>query len=188
MSKQYICDDCKKEFNKKLIDIDNNIDDITIKELGEIMIFLPKTKHNTNIGIKSGWNKFYVHNGEKLYYDNYEIDDLSLIICYRGYESVHIDQYFTIGKNVPAVMQIKKDIDYVLLKYIYYYLLYNTKIIVTKSGLMNNEQLCKVKIPIPNLEIQKQIIRYYSNSKKEIERIIDEFKSKINSYMDLVIT
>jgi hypothetical protein len=66
-------------------------------------------------------------------------------------------------------MQLKKDINFVLLKYIYYKLFYNNEILINKKNgiIMNKEQMSKVKICIPSLEFQKQIIRYYENKKKK---------------------
>lgn len=171
-----------------LIDTDNNYSDgVNVKELGEITIFLPTTKHYTKIGKEDGIYRFYnsSQNGKKLYLDTYEINDLSLIIGNGGNANVHIDEKFTASKHV-TVVQIKKDVNYILIKYIYYYLYHNLHIFENKingvgCGWMNKEQMRKVKIPVPNLEIQKQIIGFYENSKKEIEKLENEIKLKKNA-------
>ena len=171
-----------------LIDTDNNYSDgVNVKELGEITIFLPTTKHYTNIGKEDGKYRFYnsSQNGKKLYLDTYEINDLSLIIGNGGNANVHIDEKFTASKHV-TVVQIKKDVNYILIKYIYYYLYHNLQIFENKingvgCGWMNKEQMRKVKIPVPNLEIQKQIIGFYENSKKEIEKLENEINFKKNA-------
>lgn len=168
-----------------LIDTDNNYSDgVNVKELGEITIFLPTTKHYTNIGKEDGIYRFYnsSQNGKKLYLDTYEINDLSLIIGNGGNANVHIDEKFTASKHV-TVVKIKKDVNYILIKYIYYYLYHNLQIFENKingvgCGWMNKEQMRKVKIPVPNLEIQQQIIGFYENSKKEIEKLENEINLK----------
>ena len=170
-----------------LIDSDNNYnDEIKIKELGEITVFLPTTKHYTNIGKEEGNYRFYnsSQNGKKLYLYTYEINELSLIIGNGGNANVHIDEKFTASKHV-TVVQINKNINNILIKYIYYYLYHNLEIFENKingvgCGWMNKEQMRKVKIPIPNLEIQKQIIEFYENSNKEIEKLENEIKFKKN--------
>lgn len=181
------------------IDINNNINKLNelnnyklkivkynptteIKTLGEICEFLPKIKKlKAKDGLKNGLYKFYTSSQTKiLYIDECEYSEYFIIIGRGGNASIHYDINFSISHDdVYVIKNIDKNINQ---KYLYYYL-YNNKDILEKgfTGIgikhISKTNLNNIKIPIPSLEVQKEIVEYCDNN---IE-IINNLKKTIEN-------
>ena len=97
-----------------------------------------------------------------MYLDKYEVEQESIIIGNGGSICVHIDSKFTPSKHV-TICQIK-DSKVVDIKYLYHFLLSNVDILQNLSAgstikWLNNTSISNVDIPIPNLNIQKNIVK-----------------------------
>jgi type I restriction enzyme S subunit len=82
-----------------------------------------------------------------------------------------------------------KNEDYCLTNYIYYFLLNNIEVLQRKFkgvGLkhISKENVKNIKIPIPPIEKQKEIIKYFEDVEKrkmELERKIEQLKQEIEN-------
>lgn len=137
--------------------------DVEYKKLNDICIFLPTTKHTSSKGNDTGKYRFYNSSQtNKLYLDTYEVNKDSIIIGNGGRISVHYDTQFTPSKHV-TVCQVKNN-EIHESKYIYYYLLTNVaKLESLGAGStilwLNKTNIGNFEIPIPPINIQKQIIQ-----------------------------
>ena len=159
--------------------------DVEEKSLGDLFSMLPTTKHYSSIGLKEGKYHFYVSSQEcNLYLNNYEVEELSLIIGNGGNANVHIDKQFTPSKHV-TVCQIKND--NVNIFYIYKYLKFNIHLLeknFSGSGLkwINKQKINNIILPIPTPEIQEQCIKLY----EEKEAKLQEYDDKIQKEKDYI--
>lgn len=162
--------------------------DVPMVSLGEICDMLPTTKHYSSIGNKNGAYKFYVSSQESnLYLDTYEVEQKSIIIGNGGQANIHIDSKFTPSKHV-TVCQLKTD--KLNIEFCYLYLKYNIHLLNQKfsgSGLkwINKEKISKIKIPLPSLEVQQQIVDELSQIETSIETIelrISQMKFEKDQY------
>lgn len=152
---------------------ETRIKGIVYKKLGEVCKFLPTTRTVSALGRKTGMYRFYNSSQEdRLYLDTYEVDCPSLIIGNGGNLCVHYDVKFTPSKHVTVAQLINTAYDSsginpsddVDLKYVYYFLLTELPALRALSQgttikWLNRTNLSKVEIPIPSLDIQRQLIR-----------------------------
>ena len=147
--------------NKYNISKEENIEGIEYKKLSDICNFLSTTKHNTTIGKPVGKYRFYNSSQEdRLYIDICEINKESIIIGNGGSICVHYDTNFTASKHV-TIAQVNNN-NY-LTKYVYYYLLINRHLLIEQSAgstiaWLNKTNMGNIKIPIPQLSLQEQIV------------------------------
>ena len=140
---------------------EEKLDGIEYKKLGEICEFLPTTKHNTSIGQSTGKYRYYNSSqNDRLYLETCEINKESIIIGNGGSICVHYDTKFTASKHVTVAQVI---IENCLTKYIYYYLLLNRYLLTDQSAgstitWLNKTNMGSIKIPIPPLSSQEQIV------------------------------
>ena len=140
---------------------EEKLDGIEYKKLGEICEFLPTTKHNTSIGQSTGKYRYYNSSqNDRLYLETCEINKESIIIGNGGSICVHYDTKFTASKHVTIAQVI---IENCLTKYIYYYLLLNRYLLTDQSAgstitWLNKTNMGSIKIPIPPLSNQEQIV------------------------------
>ncbi len=159
-----------------------------MKTLGELCAMLPTTKHCTNIGLTEGNYRFYNSSeNDKLYLNNYEIEDECVIVGNGGNININIDNKFTASKHV-TVLKLDKNI--VLTKYVYYYLISNKNLLeeISKGATIkwiNKENLSNIQIPVPSLEVQEEIIKdceVIEESKKLSLQQIENIKKIIEIY------
>ena len=133
---------------------------------------------------------YYSSNGINGYIDEYLYDGEYLITAQDGSIGAH---HYVNGKFYPSnhvwIMQsINKS---VITKYIYYYLqTVDLKQYVTGSVIpkITKDNLGKIKIPIPPLEVQNAIVErldLLSENIKTMEKNIEEFENIRNAYMDI---
>jgi type I restriction enzyme S subunit len=153
--------------NKYIESVVKKIEGIEYKKLGDMCEFLPTTKHTSSIGKDVGLYRFYNSSQDnKLYLDTYEISNKSIIIGNGGNFCIHLDNNFTASKHVSVLQVI--NISLYNISYIYYYLLKNIEILKEKSAgatisWLNRTNISDIEIPIPSLDIQKQIVEILDN-------------------------
>ena len=170
-----------------------NFDNIEVKTLGEVCdIDINVKKHKTNFGKELGKYKF--HTGgvrTELYVNNYDIEDLHIIqnrTNGSGKCNLFIDKKFSAAKQTV----LYKCDNEISTKYIFYYLKKN--IIILEKGFIgaNHKNISKdyisnIKIPIPPLEIQKDIVEQldfiYEQCIVESENKIQQLKKLNEMYL-----
>jgi len=163
-------------------------------KLNELTKFLSTTKHTSSIGNLTGKYRFYNSSQtDKLFLDEYEIDNESIIIGNGGSICVHYDTKFTPSKHV-TVCQLN-DNHNVSLKYIYYYLLTNINILKNLSAgstiaWLNKTNLGNVDIPVPPIEVQNLIVKEldsYYKIKESNQNILDELEVQRKGKFELLL-
>jgi type I restriction-modification system DNA methylase subunit/restriction endonuclease S subunit len=135
---------------------------VTVKKLGEICVFLPKSKKHASYGKTQGKYMFFTSSQicDK-YCDEYDYEDECLIIGTGGTANIKCSDLFSCSTD-NFVIKLKTEY---LTKYIYYYLLTNIDILqkgFVGVGLqhISKEFVANVDIPMPSLEHQQEIVRY----------------------------
>lgn len=182
---------CQFIISKKEETINYN-KDIEIKTLEEVCEFLPKSKKQASYGNKEGEYPFYTSSQScNKYCDEYDYEDECLIIGTGGTANIKYSSKFCCSTD-NIIIKINTG---QLVKYIYYYLSSNIEIL--QKGFLgvgiqhiSKEYISNIKIPIPSLEQQKEIVEYLdiiikniksSNDKiKEIQKFNEEYL-KLNS-------
>jgi type I restriction-modification system DNA methylase subunit/restriction endonuclease S subunit len=135
---------------------------IVVKKLGEICTFLPKSKRQASYGEKQGKYPFFTSSQTcNKYCDKYDYEDECLIIGTGGNANIKYSSNFSCSTD-NFVIKINTG---QLLKYIYYYLSINIELLqkgFIGSGLqhISKEYFNNIKIPIPSLERQQEIVKY----------------------------
>lgn len=172
--------------------IEINYNDAVKMKLGDICDFLSTTKYKSSMGKTTGKYRFYNSSqDDKLYLDTFDIDIESIIIGNGGNLCIHYDTKFTASKHV-TVCQLKEKKKF-MLKYIYYYILLNKKILTDLSegtGIewLNKTNLRNVEIPIPSIEIQKIIadkLDILTENNKTNIKMIEELRSIMKTYVNM---
>lgn len=184
-----------KKLNENYLKITlNNNKKIEIKTLDEICDFCSKVlKLKSSDGLINGKYRFYSSSQTKeMYYNKFEFKDYHLILGRGGNPSIHYDKEFCISHDDVYVIKNKVNIN---LKYIYYYLYNNINIIQEHFNgstikHISKESIKTIKIPIPSLEKQKEIIEYLdfnnnliNNLNKEIENNKNQAKIFFDSFL-----
>jgi len=158
-------------------------DGIVIKTLGEVCEFLPKSKRQASYGEKKGIYPFFTSSlNLKSYVDIVDYCEESLIIGTGGKANIkHCCKFSCSTDNFVIKINLN-----ILAKYIYYYLFNNIDILqngFNGVGLqhISKEYIKSIKIPIPSLEKQEEIVKYldfiYEKAIKSSEEKIKELKT-----------
>ena len=149
---------------------------VVAKTLGEVCKFLPKSKRPASYGNKKGAYPFYTSSKKicSKYCDAYDYNDESLIIGDGGVANINYSIQFSASDHCYILQNKNNDI--LNLKYAYYYLYNNLEImgeLYTGIGLKNisKEDLEQLKIPIPSLERQQEIVEECEQITKSIDTI-----------------
>jgi len=166
-------------------------EDCEEKSIIELTKMLPNGKHNTSFGKNIGKYKFYnSSNEEKLYCDQYEIEDESVIIGFKGNINIHLGKQFTSSQHM-YVIQINhktKQLFGNIIKYLYY-LLKNNKTLFTDRmhgstiKHITKNDLNDIKISLPK---NKQLIQDLEPTFSRIETLQDEVKAAENLYKTFI--
>jgi type I restriction-modification system DNA methylase subunit len=158
-------------------------DGVVVKTLGEVCKFLPKSKRNAKYGEKQGLYPFYTSSQIcNKYCNEFDYDDECLIIGTGGNANIKQSSKFSCSTD-NFVIKINNQC---LTKYIYYYLFINIGILqkgFIGVGLqhISKEYLNNIKIPIPPLEKQQEIVKYldfiYEKANKTSQEKIKELKT-----------
>ena len=167
-----------QELNKYSLNNQKTFGENIIKSLGDICIFLPKSKRHASYGIKQGKYLFYTSSQFcNKYCDMYDYEDECLIIGTGGKANIKYNNMFSCSID-NFIIKINSEH---LVKYIYYYLLTNIKILqkgFIGVGLqhISKAYLRNIKIPIPSIEQQQKIIKYCESN----DLLIKQLKDNIN--------
>lgn len=169
---EYIKDENEEEYEEGIV----------VKTLGEVCNFLPKSKRKAAYGKTEGLYPFYTSSQKcNKYCDIYDYEEECLIIGTGGNANIKYDNKFSCSTD-NFVIKITSDLS---IKYIYYYLSINIKILqkgFIGIGLqhISKEYVKNIKIPIPSMERQEEIVKYldfiYEKSIKTSNEKIAELK------------
>ena len=159
-------------------------DGVVLKTLGEVCKFLPKSKRNAKYGNKEGLYPFFKSSTKvDSYVDDPDYEEESLIIGDGGEPNVNYGIKFSTS-NHCYILQNKNKL-LLNLKYCYYYLYHNLdmmKQLYTGVAIKNisKTNIEGIKIPIPSLEHQQEIVKYldfiYEKANKTSNEKIAELK------------
>jgi type I restriction-modification system DNA methylase subunit/restriction endonuclease S subunit len=162
-------------------------DGVVVKTLGEVCKFLPKSKRQASYGEKNGEYPFYTSSQTcSKYCDEYDYEDECLIIGTGGNANIKYSSKFSCSTD-NFVIKINPG---QLVKYIYYYLSINIEVLqkgFVGVGLqhISKEYISNIKIPIPSLERQQEIVKYldfiYEKANKTSNEKIAELK-QLNAF------
>jgi len=155
-------------------------DDVVVKTLEEVCKILPKSKRPASYGKKTGDYPFYTSSKKTFitkYCDTYDYNEESLIIGDGGAANINYDTQFSASDHCYILQN--KDKDILNLEYVYYYLHYNLEILkefFRGLGLKNitKKNVENIKIPIPSLARQQEIVVECKHKTKEHKRKMEE--------------
>ena len=162
---------------------------VIVKTLGEVCKFLPKSKKQASYGGKNGQYPFYTSSQIcSKYCDEYDYEEESLIIGDGGEPNINYGIKFSTSDHCYILQNKNKLL--LNLKYAYYYLYHNLdimKLLYTGIAIKNisKTNIELIKIPIPSLERQQEIVNYldfiYEKANKTSNEKIAELK-QLNEY------
>lgn len=187
-----------KQLNEFCLNNQKMFGDNVVKMLGEVCdIDKGVKKHETEYGKSSGKYKFHT-GGVKtdLYVDEYDIQELYIIqnrTNGSGKCNLFLDKYFSLAKQ--TMVYISKNNNQNTTKYIYYYLYSNISIL--EKGFVganhkniSHEYLQNIKIPIPSLQRQQEIVAYCEANDALIQKLemeIENNKSQAQKFIDGIV-
>ena len=176
---------------------------MTEKTLEDVCNILPRSKRNTKYGNKKGKYPFFK---SSMIIDSFvDIPDYegeSIIIGDTGSPNINYGYEFSASDNCYILQNKNKSI--LNLKYAYYYLYNRLDIMknlykgIEGSSGSNTSEIIKhiskasikgIKIPIPSLEKQNEIVVYcenYENISKQLEIEIENNKKHIKQYINII--
>lgn len=165
---------------------------VIIKTLGEIASFLPKSKKQASFGLQEGLYPFYTSSQScTKYCQSYDYEDECLIIGTGGYANIKYSKQFSCSTDNFIIKIIGEH----LIKYIYYYLSMNIEIL--QKGFkgvgikhISKDYIRNIKIPIPPIEKQNEIVKYLENNNnliKQLEKQIEYNKEQAKLFMANII-
>jgi len=157
---------------------------VVVKTLGEVCKFLPKSKRNAKYGNKEGLYPFFKSSIKvNSYVDEPDYEDESLIIGDGGEPNINYGIKFSASDHCYILQNKNKLL--LNIKYAYYYLYHNLdmmKQLYTGVAIKNisKTNIEGIKIPIPSLERQQEIVKYldfiYEKANKTSNEKIAELK------------
>ena len=157
---------------------------VVVKTLGEICKFLSKSKRNAKYGNKEGLYPFFKSSIKvDSYVDEPDYEEESLIIGDGGEPNINYGVKFSTSDHCYILQNKNKLL--LNLKYSYYYLYHNLdmmKQLYTGVAIKNisKTNIEGIKIPIPSLERQQEIVKYldfiYEKANKTSNEKIAELK------------
>ena len=181
-----------KQLNEFCLNNQKIFGENVVKELAEVCVFLPKSKRQASYGKKDGEYPFYTSSQTcSKYCDEYDYEDECLIIGTGGTANIKYSRQFSCSTdNFIIKMNTGQSI-----KYIYYYLLINIEIL--QKGFVgvgiqhiSKEYISNIKIPIPSLEKQLEIVKYceYNDALiKQLEKEDDNNKRLTKQFITGIV-
>ena len=174
----------KDEINE--LKYNNNI---IIKKLNELFIFLPKSKRCASYGKKEGMYPFFKSSMKiNSYVDVPDYNEESLIIGTGGTANIKYSKKFSCSTDNFIITIKEKQ----LIKYIYYYLLNNIEIL--QKGFIGSaikhiskEYICNIKIPIPLIKRQKEIVDYCEYNNTLNQRLLKDIENNKKQSQQFII-
>jgi len=163
---------------------DSEEEGVIVKRLGEVCKFLPKSKRNAKYGNKEGLYPFFKSSIKvDSYVDEPDYEEESLIIGDGGEANINYGIKFSTSDHCYILQNKNKLL--LILKYAYYYLYHNLDVMKLLYAGVAIKNISKtniegIKIPIPSLERQKEIVKYldfiYEKANKTSNEKIAELK------------
>ena len=180
--------------NKYKVSLENRIDGIEYKKLGDICEIKPKGQRNSKEGLESGKYPLYFCSILKhLYLNEYDFEDEGIMINNTN-GSGKCRLFYCNGKYsvCQSVLRFASNDTNISTRYIYYYLSKLTHIIKTFYKGTNQKQLdkfsfLKLEIPIPSLEVQNAIVEQLdviNENNSTCQKQIVEFKKIMKYYVE----
>ncbi len=172
--------------------------EITVKSLGELCFIIKGEKKRSKDGKENGlYPLYYCSILGNLYLDTYDYTDEGIIINKTNGSGKAMVYYGSNKYNVgETTIHFKSNNNKLLTKYIYYYLLHNIDLLqkyykgANQKSIVEND-LFNIKIPIPSLERQKEIVKYldfiYEKAIKSSNDKITELKEYNEMYLKNVL-
>ena len=171
------------EYLKNETEKEDNKSDPFTKTIGEVCTIIKGSKKNSKDGKKEGlYPLYYCSILGNLYLDTYNYTGEGIIInktngsgkamVYYGYDKYNVGE---------TTIHFKSKDDNVETKYIYYYLSHNIPLIQKYFKGANQksiveEDLFKIRIPIPSLDNQREIINYCESKEATIKKLEEDIK------------
>lgn len=170
---------------------------IVVKTLGEICEIIKGKKRNSKEGKEIGlYPLYYCSILGNLYLDTYDYTGEGIIINKTNGSGKAMVYYGENKYNVgQTTLHFKSKTNSVNTKYIYYYLLYHIPIIEQYFKGANQKSivaadLFNIKIPIPSIERQREIVEYCEYNdlvNKQLEKEIENNKKQAEEFIIRVI-
>jgi Type I restriction-modification system methyltransferase subunit len=157
-------------------------DGIEMKTLGEVCTFLPKSKRPASYGSEQGSYPFFKSSMKISSYVNQpDYKEESLIIGDGGEPNINYGTNFSASDHCYILQNKASDV--VNLKYVYYHLFHNLNDmgrLYTGMAIKNisKTKISNMKIPVPSLERQREIVAYCDNNVVMIKQLEDEIEMK----------
>ena len=183
-----------KQLNEYCLSTQKIFGENIMKTLGEVCKFLPKSKRQASFGQLSGKYPFFKSSLNVSHYvDNPDYTEESLIIGDGGEPNINYGIKFSTSDHCYILQNKIKDC--IILKYVYYYYYNNLdmmKHLYTGVAIKNISKLNieSIKIPIPSLERQKEIVDYceFNDSLiKQLEKEIEQNKKQAKLFISGII-
>jgi restriction endonuclease S subunit len=165
--------------------------DAPMVSLGDVCEFLPKSKRQASYGNKEGLYPFFKSSSILNSYTNdADYNEASLIIGDGGQANINYSHKFSASDHCYILQN--NDKVKLLLEYLYYYLYFNIdkmNNLFSGSGIknMSKEKLRNLKIPLPSLEVQQQIVDELSTIESSIQTLetrIYQLKTEKEQYIN----
>lgn len=171
------------KYSKYVVKQYSNINyDIQYKSLKELCIQIKGKKYNVSDGLDSGEYPLICSSitGQVKYLNSYDYEGPYIIISRCGSANIHLYEKF----NVSDMYVFNTDDTQILLKYLYYYLKSNTKMIneYFHGATLKNitlEDLLSIQVPVPSLEIQQLLIAKYEKNREQLTARIEYYQNHI---------
>jgi len=170
-----------KQLNEFCLNNQKIFGDNEVRTLGEVCKFLPKSKRQASYGNKEGLYPFFKSSNKiNSYVDEPDYEEESLIIGDGGEPNINYGINFSTSDHCYILQNKNKLL--LNLKYVYYYL-YNNLDIMKKLYIgaaiknISKINISKIKIPIPSLERQQEIVEYCENNDNLIKQLEKEIKN-----------
>jgi len=167
---------------------------VVVKTLGEVCKFLPKSKRNAKYGNKEGLYPFFKSSIKvDSYVDEPDYEEESLIIGDGGEPNINYGVKFSTSDHCYILQNKNKLL--LNIKYGYYYLYHNLDMmsqLYTGVAIKNisKTNITNIKIPIPSLERQKEIVDYceYNDTLiKQLEKEIENNKKQAQQFITGIV-
>jgi restriction endonuclease S subunit len=165
---------------------------MTEKTIEDICNILPRSRRNSKYGSKQGAYPFFKGTMTvDSFIDSPDYECESLIIGDAGVPNINYGYQFS-ASNICYILQ-NKNKSLLNLKYVYYYLYNNLDIMTNLYTSENNDikhisktSIKNIKITIPSIEKQNEIVKYCENNDNNIkilEKEIENNKERMLQYM-----
>jgi type I restriction enzyme M protein len=172
-------------------------DGVVVKTLGEVCSIIKGEKKRSKDGKNSGlYPLYYCSILGNLYLDTFDYIGEGIIINKTNGSGKAMVYYGSNKYNVGGTtIHFKSKINELQTKYIYYYLFHNIELLQKYYKGANQksiveEDLFKIKIPIPSLDKQQEIVKYLDliyEKTKQLEKEIENNKKQAQQFITGIV-